>query len=380
LHANSSESPEILIVAPSGRAMAAAARRPGYRPLVVDFFDDLDTRRLADATAQMSHPEQGFVSDELMTHLHDLARGRAPIGVVYGSGFEDRPQLIAEMAEHFHIYGNSAAVVTRVKEPARLAELCKALSIPHPEIALSPPADPEHWLIKHSGGGGGLHVGAAVGRQAADGDYYQRKVDGEPVSVLLLATGIRAHALGLSTQWTAPDDGKPFRFGGAARPAEIEASLGTAIIAAAERIAVEAQLVGLNSVDFLVNGAGFHLLEINPRPGATLDIFEDRDGQIFAAHCDACTGALPKNPLAFSPAAASAIYYAPFEVAVMPHLDWPAWSHDQQKPGTRLHKGDPVCTVAAEAETSAAARALLTERLASFHKLLTESASKEAAA
>jgi predicted ATP-grasp superfamily ATP-dependent carboligase len=143
---------------------------------------------------------------------------------------------------------------------------------------------------------------------------------------------------------------------------------------------VEAQLVGLNSVDFLVGPKGFHLLEINPRPGATLDIFEDRDGQIFAAHCDACRGALPKSPLAFSPAAASAIYYAPFEVAVMPRLDWPGWCHDQQKPGTRLHKGDPVCTVTAEAETSAAARALLTERLASFHKLLTESASKEAAA
>ena len=34
----------ILIAAPSGRALAAAARRAGYRPLVADFFDDLDTR------------------------------------------------------------------------------------------------------------------------------------------------------------------------------------------------------------------------------------------------------------------------------------------------------------------------------------------------
>ncbi len=360
--------------------MAAAARRAGYHPLVVDFFDDLDTRRLAEATAQMSDPEQGFVSEELMTHLHDLARGRAPVGVVYGGGFEDRPQLIAEMAEHFPIFGNSADVVTRIKDPERLQDLCNALAIPHPEITLSPPADPRHWLIKHGGGGGGIHVGTALGRQAADGDYYQRKVEGEPISVLLLATGRRAHALGLSTQWTAPDDGKPFRFGGAARPATIEASLGAAINDAAERIAVEAQLLGLNSVDFLVSDKGFHLLEINPRAGATLDIYEDRDGQIFAAHLEACAGALPKNPLAFAPAAASAIYYTPFEVAVMPPLDWPAWCHDHQKPGTRLHKGDPVCTVTAEAETSAAARALLTERLASFHNLLTESASKEAAA
>jgi predicted ATP-grasp superfamily ATP-dependent carboligase len=89
---------------------------------------------------------------------------------------------------------------------------------------------------------------------------------------------------------------------------------------------------------------------------------------------------MPKKPLVFAPASASAIFFAPFEVASMPTLTWPDWCHDQQKSGTRLRKGDPVCTVAAEAENSAAVRALLTERVASFHQLLTETASKEAAA
>ena len=36
----------VLIAAVSGRALAAAARRAGFRPCVLDLFGDADTRRL----------------------------------------------------------------------------------------------------------------------------------------------------------------------------------------------------------------------------------------------------------------------------------------------------------------------------------------------
>lgn len=380
---NSSDQPFILIVAPSGRALAAAARRAGFRPLVLDFFDDLDTRALAVASASVAATERGFEAADLIDPLLRLARGHDPVGIVYGSGFEDRPHLIAELAGHFKLYGNSADVVARVKDPRVLAELCRALAIPHPEICFEPPSDPAHWLIKKSGGGGGLHVAPALGRTAEAGDYYQRRVRGQPVSALLIATNAQfsqTQVLGLSLQWTAASVDKPFRFAGAARPARLAPHLAGQIAAAAEAIAAKAQLVGLNSVDFLVEDEGFHLLEINPRPGATLDIFGDRDGRLFAAHVNACEGQLPKAPLIFSQAAATSIVYTPVDVTAMPALVWPDWCHDRQRSGTHLHKGDPVCTVSAEAASPEAARALVDERLAFFLKILTESVSKEAAA
>lgn len=377
---NSSEQSAVLIAAPSGRALAAAARRAGYRPLVADFFDDLDTRALCPANQLISPSERGFEADELLSALENLAKDSDPIGLVYGGGFEERPELLSILSQHFKVYGNSSEAVARVKDPARLRDLCASLAIPHPEISLLPPVDPEHWLLKRAGGGGGLHVMPALGRTPQRGDYYQRRVEGTPVSALLLAKGDEAQLLGFSEQWTAPTVEKPFHFGGAAQPALLGCALATALAAAATGIAVAARLVGLNSVDFLVANEGYYLIEINPRPGATLDIFADRDGRLFSAHLEACGGVLPHMPLLFSQGSASSIFYAPFDVVSMPQLDWPAWCHDRQKPGTRLRKGDPVCTVCAEAETAAAARTLLSERLASFHQLLTETASKEAAA
>ena len=58
------------------------------------------------------------------------------------------------------------------------------------------------------------------------------------------------------------------------------------------RLARAIPLVGLNSADFLVDGDDFRLLEINPRPGATLDIFEPPKGSLFALHIAACEGEL----------------------------------------------------------------------------------------
>ncbi|TAL83149.1 MAG: ATP-grasp domain-containing protein [Beijerinckiaceae bacterium] len=370
-----------MIVAPAGRALAASARRSGFRPLVLDLFDDLDTRAFAVANVSIDAMEHGFEAEDLIDPLLCLAQGRDPAGIVYGGGFEDRPQLIAELARHFRLYGNTAETVERVKDPQWLATLCRELAIPHPEIRFARPRDPEHWLIKKSGGGGGLHIALASSRTAEPGEYYQRRVSGQPISAMLLcAARSKLQILGLSEQWATASSGKPFRFAGAARPANIAPELAGQIAAAAEAIAARAGLVGLNSVDFLADNDGFHLLEINPRPGATLDIYSDCDGKIFVAHIDACEGRLPTAPLIFPRAAAASIVYTPIDLTPMPPLVWPEWCHDRQKPGTDLRKGDPVCTVSAEAESIAAARALLDERLAVFLKILTESASKEAAA
>jgi uncharacterized protein len=374
-----SKAKAVLIAAASGRALAAAARLSGYRPLVVDFFDDDDTRALASATDSIADPAQGFVVDDLVARLSRVARGEDPVGLVYGSGFEDRPDILTALAQHFCVFGNSASNVARAKDPRALALLCRELNIPHPEISFDPPADSENWLIKRQGGGGGIHIRPANAPLAA-GDYYQRRVSGAPVSVLLLGDGHRAQVLGTSSQWTAESPGLPYRFGGAVRPALGANAQLAAVSEAGQKIIATLGLVGLNSVDFLADAEGYHLLEVNPRPGATLDIFMDRDGAIFDAHLAACRGHLPRRPLVFTKAAATTIAYTPRELPSMPHLAWPDWCKDRQRPGTFLRAGDPVCTLSAEADTAAAARARVGERLALFDDYLLREAQKECAA
>ena len=77
---------------------------------------------------------------------------------------------------------------------------------------------------------------------------------------------------------------------------------------------------------------------------------------------------------------ATAIAYAPCDLEFMPDLDWPEWCRDQQKPGTRLRAGDPVCTVFAEAEEPGAARAIVGDRLGILRDDLLAFGNEESAA
>jgi predicted ATP-grasp superfamily ATP-dependent carboligase len=176
----------ILIAAPSGRALAAAARRAGYRPLVADFFDDSDMRGFCAANRLIEGGrDAGFEGESLIGALEELAKETTPCGFVYGAGFEDRAGLLELVAQRWTLFGNPPEVVRSVKDPARLAELCATLNIPHPKVSARMPRDGRHWLVKSAGGSGGSHVAPARALRA-EGEkiYFQRIASGEPVSIL----------------------------------------------------------------------------------------------------------------------------------------------------------------------------------------------------
>ncbi|HLN07547.1 MAG TPA: ATP-grasp domain-containing protein [Xanthobacteraceae bacterium] len=355
----------VLIVAVAGRALGVSARRAGYLPLVADCFGDRDTRAAARAHVHLKTGLiDGMDETEIMAALDALATGEQPEGVVWGTGFEDRPDLLAAIGRRFRLLGNAAQAVARLKDPEALAALCADHGIRHPEISLVRPAMPAEWLVKRRGGAGGLHVRPARADVSVRPDsYFQRRVGGVPVSVLVVGDGRRARIIGLSSQWSSPTPKNPFRYGGAVRPAGLAAGIQDALARAAGSIVAAAALVGLNSVDFLVDGDQFWLLEVNPRPGATLDIFEPGDGSLFALHVAACNGTLDALPCNLNAAAAAGIVYAGHDIAV-PAFAWPDWTADRQSAGTAVKAGSPVCTVLAAAATANDARALVDRRVA----------------
>jgi predicted ATP-grasp superfamily ATP-dependent carboligase len=357
------DSKAVLIVAPSGRALAASARRGGYLPLVVDYFGDTDTLALAHAHALIEDGlTRGMVAAALDAAIAAVTAELEPCGIVCGSGFEDRPDLLARLARCRPVLGNDAATVARLKDPIAFASLCQDLRILHPETTLSPPADPTGWLAKRKGGAGGSHIVAASAR-LADGAYYQRQAAGVPISLQFLGDGQRALILGSSAQWSAPAPHQPFRYGGAVRPAELTARETARLSEAVRRVAAAIPLFGLNSADFLVAGEGFRLLEINPRPSATLDIFEPPGGSLFALHMSACAGKLDFAAPSLPGASATAIVYAGRDLTI-PALDWPDWTADRPHMGAAIKAGEPLCTVHATAATAAEARQLVDDRLA----------------
>jgi uncharacterized protein len=358
----------VLIAAISGRALAVSACRGGYRPLVADFFGDQDTMAAAQSHIRFCGEfAQGFREHELMEALERLASQHVPVGIVCGTGFEDRPQLLARLAQRWPLFGNSADKVARAKDPEIFAALCRDCGIAHPRVSLSPPAARNSWVAKRRGGSGGRHVAAASAKEFGEGVYYQSRVPGKPVSALLLANGVSAIVLGFSEQWACPTPRQPFRYGGAVRPAAIASGLAERLAQSACGLAAALSLTGLNSADFMVDGDDFWILEINPRPGATLDIFEADGASLFSLHTGACAGDLPDESPRLDGAKASAIFYADRDVIAPQRFEWPNWSADRPNAGIAIKAGEPLCTVHAVAATGVEARALVDERLASVH-------------
>ena len=113
------EGSSLLIASISGRALAEAARRAGFTPLVADFFADADTQDAAHACRKLTGMARGFRWRSLYPALSALAElAPSPVlGVVYGAGFEDRPELLRLISRRWPLLGTGAAAVARLKSP-----------------------------------------------------------------------------------------------------------------------------------------------------------------------------------------------------------------------------------------------------------------------
>ena len=355
--------PDLLVVATSARALAASAHCAGYAPLAADTFADTDTLAISRSHCLLDlaavHISQMTAT---IASLEQLVGGRQPIGLVYGSGLEDKPWLLSAIARRWCLLGNDAATVALAKDPVALAQFCAASTIPHPEISFDPPGDCENWLIKWRGKAGGIHVRAANPADATSSSvYFQRKMPGRNFSCLFLADGRQAMIVGLSRQWTSPSPRCPFRYGGAVQPAGLSRRMAESLQVAVHRLMAYLPLKGLNSADFLVTDECFVLLEINPRPGASLDIFESEQSSLVEYHIRACRGQLASLPET-DVATAARVVYATEDITSFPSFIWPSWAKDRQRSGTRLKAGDPLCTVVARAPSALSARALCKDR------------------
>jgi predicted ATP-grasp superfamily ATP-dependent carboligase len=347
----------VLIAALSGRGLAASARRAGYMPLVADAFGDSDTGEHAAAVRCVTDAARiGFRTKAVFAALAELEAVAAtpPIGLILGSGFEDRPKLIAALLRRYRLIGNNAETVARSKDPTALAKRLDLLGIAHPDTQIDRPTDVSGWLSKRIGGSGGTHVVPASTAELSPRRYFQRMLDGEPVSALAVATRNGVHIVGMSRQWTAGSGPRPYRYGGAVGPVKLDRSIDVKLRSAVEGVCAALHLRGLVAFDFLIAGEIPYLLDVNPRPSATLDVFDDDQGSLFSAHVAACADQTPQLP-APQGARAAAILYADPGALTVDSVAWPEWSADRPAPGTRIPRYRPIATVFAAGETPEAA-------------------------
>jgi hypothetical protein len=332
----------VFIAALSGRALAHAVRRGGQRCVVFDLFADDDTQALADRCQRLPRGPEGFDRAALLEAVAHEAEGAS--GFVYGAGLEHDPALLAAIARRVPLLGNDAETVAAVKDPLRFAALLARLGLPHPPTRQQAPRRGA-WLIKREGGSGGTHITPLTNARVTPSHYAQRRLEGDAVSALFVADGRRARVIGHTRQWCSATADAPFRYGGAAGPLPVASDLAAAIAAACDAIAAATGLVGLNSLDLLVAGGEFHVLEVNPRPGATLDVFATLP--LWRWHCAGVAGRLADATPATGAMHGAEIFYAPARLVIPAGFAWPSWTADRSPARSVIEAEAPVCTVIA---------------------------------
>jgi uncharacterized protein len=108
-------------------------------------------------------------------------------------------------------------------------------------------------------------------------------------------------------------------------------------------------------VDFILADGVPWILEVNPRPGASLDLYEKVCGfNGFQMHVEAIRGRLPRKP-SYGPhkAAARGIIYARQDVVVLDHPRWLSGRYgDIPHPDEVIPAGAPICSIYSESNTA----------------------------
>ncbi|MDP4302734.1 ATP-grasp domain-containing protein [Leptothrix discophora] len=408
--------PVLVVAGLSVRALAQAARRDGCEVIGLDLFGDADTRAacrhwLPLARATGGEPGVWQIDPaSLRAAWAEALRGcaaqglPAPLGLLLGSGFAREGADLADLP----VLGSAAADIAVLRDPARFFGALKALGIEHPPVSLRPVNTPG-WLRKDLAACGGAHVQPADGVAAAPGGpglYWQQRLLGEAMSLTLVAAagedGGRAALLGLNRLLThAGPDGASHGHGGVIGPLPWTAGSQAQLQTLADRLVRRFRLRGLVGIDLLLVAGRWQVLEINPRPTASLVLYgagePDHAAGTWAgpgaglvqAHLRACRDGAPPDALALAAWRGGAqgrlrgceLVRSPVDgllsAAGVARLQAQAATlglHDLPAGPQPLHAGAPVCSVQVVATSAhgdaALVRRLLERRVAAAQALL----------
>ena len=357
------------------RALAESAHRGGWRVIALDLFGDVDTRRASARWMRIGDPGAFAIDPELLREgLLSASHEPGVVGWVAGSGFEPLPEALDQDICGLPLLGMGTHAVRRVRDPACFFDTLDGLRLPHPEVVLRRPAAPQGWLAKSAAGCGGWHIRAA-NEDPVPPCYWQRMHPGESMSALFLADGTHARVVALNRQIIRPLGARRFIYHGAIGPI-VDPALLQQVQRALSLLVPVFDLRGLASLDFLARDGCISLLEVNPRPSATMVLHDDAwPGGLVRAHLRAVQGELPREPPR-PPAQLRGELVVFADVAgrvgpVLAHeLAAAGDCHDLPVAGTRFAQGEPMCAVSATGIDSAVVLAALDRRAAQIRAQL----------
>lgn len=363
--------PQYLVVASSGRALARSAHYSGHSVCVLDLFADTDTLRYSSICKKISASGWGLDVDSTLAAANQYCP--PPMPLVPGSGFENNPGLLGALSSGRPLLGNRPETVAFIKDPTNFFAMLDDLGIPHPLTSLLPPISPDGWLVKTVGANGGSHIRHAQRDDKPEkGKYFQEFVKGRAASVLFLANGFQCRVIGLNETWCRGGTDAPFAYAGAINRIDLPEKMRDRIQADVRALVRELGLTGINGMDLIVTSNDYQVLEVNPRPTATLDLYDDQASfSLFKMHVAACHGELPTSLPDSNLVRAHAVVYAPKTLHLPLRHSFPDWCTDLPAEESTFHSHDPICMAHAQGSRVDAVKRLLEYRRRNLLNLLT---------
>ena len=402
----------LIILGASARALAESAARVGWDVHAADLFCDLDLQAIATTAVPAAHGADDAATGYPWSLSAAAAGFPASAAWVYTGAIENHPDLIDAIARARPLAGNPSNVVRRLRDPVHLAAVACAAGLSFPETLSSPDGVPLDgtFLVKPLAGAGGRGIRRWTQAVADDTMHHattasrlqiwQRHAAGIPLSASYCFAEGSARLLGVSRQLI----GEPWCHAGmfawcgavalhAAGGRTAHEQLVASLTRLGEILASRFQPVGLVGIDLVIDADGrITVIEVNPRPTASMELFERSGaGSIAGSHMAAC-GWAPPSAIAIEkplprPASiwAKAVLFASQSTPVtQPLIDrlsreaslwtqadggWAALA-DIPWPGQTIPAGAPVITIFAAASKTDDALDRLRDRVTRIDALL----------
>ncbi len=327
--------------------------------VTVDAFADTDT--LAASSECWCIPLQSgeFETNKLSVCIDHLKYKYPNANILLGAGSEQYAAFI-EAVDGWTLSACNTSTLLAVNQPKEFFHALSELDIPFPDIHFDYPPASNDWLYKLASSCGGVGVSRSNDHgEKALGGYWQLEKTGLSMSALCISDQQESVIIGINRQYINSNfETYPCLYEGALANVKVTKEFIIKIESYINKLISHFKLVGVFSVDMIVQGDDIFVLEINPRISASYELYEclNPSLNLVDAHFRVCEGErlsnIQINPNISEMLCGYLIIYADSNIEIPENMNWPDWCKDRPESNRLISIGEPVCSVYVQQEGS----------------------------
>jgi predicted ATP-grasp superfamily ATP-dependent carboligase len=380
------ETQKILLVGVDLSSLAISARKAGFEVYTVDYFGDVDLKKLSNKQYSIINQTNQYSSGKFQ-ELYDpkkfvnmvkkLSQHDVFDGILLSSGLDDAYKVLTKLNTICKIIGNSPEVIKEIRNREKFYDKLKKLNINQPKTKIVDNMDDATVeakdigypiMIKPSTGFGGSGIRKVTNAIQLVKEFHnlyskgnqqiilQEFIEGTPTSISFLAAYPESSIVSLNEQLLGLENiyqPEPFGYCGNITPYYTNESTLEKYYKIVEKISRSFKLAGSNGIDVTLTRDNIpYVIEVNPRFQGSIGCIERVfDINLVKMHISACEQQkLPQKIAHSSRYSTRLILYTPKKI-IAPNLVSKPCLTDIPFPGSIIEKGEPFCSIFTEGET-----------------------------